>query len=187
MYDKTQLTYETYQSEAHGYQFTHVVVRDMYVEDVEEHLERTVDNKAGYGTMAIAEKEGRRFQAMLDAGHDRYFEHKTYGRTIHLKWQHYERDEDGRQRYCSVAYEDLGRSFGQIENAMRFLRVVGRRVQKDWGGDPRGTVTDHNFKTPQEVLRVLARMKKTAQVRYDRGLETYVLTDVKLVPGREAA
>jgi hypothetical protein len=185
MYDKTQITYETYQSESHGYRFTHVVIREMYVEDTAAHLEGTVDNKSGYGSMAYAEQAGRRFGAMLDGGHTSYFDHTTSGLHVHLKWQHFE-FVDGEQTYCSVAYEELGRSFGQIEKAMRFLRTLGRRVEKDTCGEARGRVTDHSLSRPEDVLRVLARMKKTAQVRFDRAFEAWVLTDVKLAPRKAA-
>lgn len=165
MYDKTQLTYETYQTHSHGYGQTHVVVREMYVEDTAAHLEGTVDNKAGYGTVSAAEQQGRRFRAMLEAGHEVHFDHTTCGLVVHLRWQHYE-VVDGRQTYCSVTYEDMGRSFGQHEKAMKFLRELGRRVQKT-RGQHRGHVTDHDFSTPQVVLEVLASMRKMTAVRRD--------------------
>lgn len=196
MYNNTQLTYQTYETESHGYRMTHVVIREMYREDTEKHLEGTVDNKAGYGTPEAAVLMGRRYQAMLDAGHPVHFDCTTSGLNIHLRWQHFEKDADGTQQYCDVAYEDLGRSLGQIKEAMKFLQKIGRSIEKikaarrnekaTFKSDPRD-VSNHTFDRPEDVMLALGRMRKTAQVRYDRALEATVLTDTELVGAGKAA
>jgi len=191
MFNKTRLTYSTYTTASHGYTQTHVVIREMYEEDTLKHLEDTVDNKAGYTTMAYAEAAGRRYQAMLDMGHEVHYSTSTYGLEIHLRWQHYELEADGTQTYCDAAYDSLGRTFGQIEEGMRFLRKIGRAIEKTkatrrnqeatFKSDVRA-VSSHTFDRPEDMLAALARMKKSAQVQLDRSTEAWVLTEAKVVP-----
>lgn len=187
MRDKIQLTYETYETSEHGFTQTHVVVREMYVEDTRRHLEGTVDNKAGYQSQHYADQAARRFEAMLEQGHEVYFDHAFSSLEVHLRWQHYDKDEEGRQMYCEVCFENLGRSFRQIEDAMKFLRKIGRRIEKARYGEARGPVGSHTFKTPDDVLAVLARMKTSVQIRRDRGLEAWVATDAKVLHKLEEA
>jgi hypothetical protein len=166
MYDKTQITFEVFKSLRHGYEHTHLVIREMYVEDTATHLEGTVDNKAGYGSPAYAQAAARKFQSLLDAGHTQYFDHTSSGLVPHLRWQHFEIVE-GKRTYCAVAYDDLGRSFGQIEKALGFLRKLARRIEKVRYGEIRGSNTDNFLSDPEEVLSVLGRMKKATKVRLD--------------------
>jgi hypothetical protein len=193
MYDKTALTYETYETEIHGYRMTHVVVRRMYQEDVAVHLAGTVDNKAGYGTLEAAKQQARRFQSMLDASHTTYFDPTLSGLQVHLRWQHYH-GSDGTLDYCEPVYQDLGRALGQIEEGIKFLKDIGRRIEKirakrrseesPYPSDVR-PVSNHTFSRPQDLLEALARMKGTLQVRRD--FDGWVLTDVKMLGPARAA
>jgi hypothetical protein len=192
MYDKTALTYETYETETHGYRMTHVVVRRMYQEDVAVHLAGTVDNKAGYGTLEAAKQQARRFQSMLDANHTTYFDTTLSGLQVHVRWQHYY-GSDGILDYCEPAYEDLGRSLSQIEEGLKFLKDIGRRIEKIRAKRSEKTpyphhlqpVSNHTFSCPQEMLEALAHMKETMQVRRD--FDGWVLTDVKMLGPARAA
>lgn len=187
MYDRIVLTYNTYETKEFGYTKTHVVIREMYMEDTAKHLEGTVDNKAGYQSQYAADRAARRFEAMLKHGHEVYFDHAHSGLEVHLLWQHYDRDEQGRQMYCDVSFENLGRGFRQIEEGMRFLRKIGRRIEKGRYGEVRGGVGSHTFSSPCDVLEALGRMRKSVQVQYDRGLEGWISTGAKILRVVEAA
>lgn len=192
--NKTALTYETYRTQTHGYDHTHVVVRLMYVEDTAERLEGTVDNKDGYGSPEAAARMGETLQAMLDAGHKVHFEPTIRGLHVHVRWQHYY--GGGELDYCEPAYEDLGRSLGQIDEGMKFLKKIGRRIEKAratrrdreavYKSGPR-PVSNHTFSRPEDFLAALARMKESFEVRRDPAYHAWVLTDAKKLPAAAEA
>jgi hypothetical protein len=193
MYNKTAITYETFETESHGYRQTHVVIRRMYLEDTAAHLEGAIDNKAGYGTIEAAKQQERRFRQMLEAGHTTFFDSCTSGLVVHVRWQHYLRS-DGTLDYCEPAYDDLGRSLGLIEEGLKFLKTIGRKIERAKAkrrsekapcpSDVR-PVSNHTFACPEDLLEALGRTKDFVQIRRD--FDGWVLTDVKqLGPARAA-
>jgi hypothetical protein len=192
MYDKTTLTFETYETESHGYRQTHVVIRRMYLEDTASHLEGAIDNKAGYGTLEAAKGQELRFRRMLEAGHRSFFDSCTSGLLVHVRWQHY-RGSDGTLDYCEPAYDELGRTLGQIEEGLRFLKMIGRKIERakarrrsELAMHPSDVrpVSNHTFGCPEDLLEALGRAKGFVQIRRD--FDGWVLTEVKTVPANAA-
>lgn len=170
MYEKTKLTFETYQTEEHGYKQTHVVIREMYEERVEEALEGTVDNKAGYGTMYHAEQAAKRYRLMQETGHEVFYNRMYHGLVVHLRWQHYD-IVDGVQTYCRVTYDDLGETFAQLESAMAMVKKlakgVANRIDKDSNVKFVKINPDHYLDRPENLLEHLRGMKQMVQIERD--------------------
>lgn len=193
MLDKTAFTFETFQTQRSGYDHTHVVIRQMHVENTAECLEGTVDNKAGYGSLDACAREANRFRALLEAGHKTFFDTMLNGLSIHIRWQHY--TGGGTLDYCGPEYEELGKSLGQIERGLKFLKKVGRTIEraraaersKEYGYDaPVRPVSNDTFLRPNGLIAALARTKGMFQVRRSRSLDSWVLTTVKIVGHRAA-
>lgn len=192
MLDKTTITFETFKTQRSGYDHTHVVIRHMYVEDTEERLEGTVDNKAGYGSLDACARERVRFQRLLEAGHKTFFDHMSGGLYVHIRWQHY--TGGGTLDYCEPDYEELGKSLGQIEEGLKFLKKVGRTIEraraaqrrKEYGYDALRAVSNNTFSRPEDLIAALAKTKGVLQIRRSQSLDSWVLTDVKILGPRDA-
>jgi len=187
----TRLTYEVYETEQHGYKFTHVVVRTMYENDTRKRLEGTVDNKDGYGTEGAARKMGRLYGRLLEEGHEVYYDTMSYGGLhVHLEWQHYDGGTDD-PRYCEPTYRELGRRLEQIEEGLRFLRKIGRRIERREARlrhpHYRNKATNRTFRRPEDVIRALYWMKETVQVEQVEEETLWTATQAKRLPNEVAA
>jgi hypothetical protein len=168
MYDKTAITFSVKTFNESGYTHTEVSIRSCYVNSVAEQLEGCVDNKAGFGSIEIANEVGERFRKMQEAGYESTYDAATGGLQLTIRWQHYKGASDGPD-YCEPAFKDFGDGISGIEKSLAFLRKLGGAVEKHrarhTGGDLR-KVSDHTFGSPERVIAVLAQMKGVVAVEY---------------------
>jgi hypothetical protein len=123
------------------------------IESVQEKLEGTVDNKAGYGTPETAQRLGQMYQEMLRQGYTEQFEHDNYAHgygSIWLRWVEYtglwgdkgytgatfEPGGDGRFSTFKRASKLLDRLASLIvSDATRRSKAFGRGYYRDEPGD----------------------------------------------------
>lgn len=178
-----KIVYEVFETSEHGYRHTHLVIREMYEESLEQLMAACVDNKAGYRSVEIAQRMSRQFREMLDQGYRVRYDSSPYGLYIHLSWQHYKGGPEGALEYCEPRYESLGGSYRLIHKGMAFLTKLGRRVERSREG---GRVSNRSFEKPEPLLEILARDKKIAQVRRVMAWNTCVLASEGQIPERQA-
>lgn len=191
MPDTQVLTFETFQNSRHGYDFTHVVIRTMRAVDTAEALENTVDNKAGYGNLEVAKREGLKFKALLAAGYPEHYDTTCFDEVyVHIEWQHYRPMDCGSNDphdYCEPTFVDMGRNFRRMERGMKFLRRLGKAVERERVRENTESaykpslrpVSQHSFASPDRVLGALGRMKGSVQV-CQQG-HVWVPTDAKII------
>ena len=188
------ITYTIDGYERHGYKFTRVTVRRMREEKVAELLEGAIDNKAGYGTADAARGQEARYRALQERGVESIYDSLCVsGLHLSIEWQHYEADG-----FCDPHFPELGRGFGEIETAMRFLRKIGGRIEKavaarrnreapvDGYKYSPHRVSSHTFSSPHDFVDALARMRGSVQVARDRSSETWLATEAKICAAKAA-
>jgi hypothetical protein len=158
-----------YQVERHrldgGYFHDKIMVAECYKVDTAERIAGTVDNKDGYGTLEAAQRMGRCYQQLLDAGHKTYFEHSYSGQrhNFTITYQVYEVDPDGTTRYCAPSF-DWPTNYQGAKWAMNLAERIGKRMERAWAKeqdrDPRDAreVVENSFRDFRAFLTALEKM-----------------------------
>jgi hypothetical protein len=131
---------------------------------VAKHLAGTVDNADGYQDMKIAEKQGRRFAALLRAGHKSYFD-SIFERHLLITFQVFQETKGEPIQHCSPRF-DWPATFQGCEWAMELVRRVGRRIEKQKRPEYPRDLGDYTFKDHAAVLAALEAMGATRVVRF---------------------
>lgn len=164
------LTFSVTQYVEHNHDFTRITIQDRRVANVQEVLEGTIGNRAGYGTDAAAAKVGQNMRDLLARGVTHYYEH-AYSTRINLKIesQHYGSDCFCAPRLC------VGESLSQVQKNLAFLKRLGRSIERararSFGRSNASDVRDATFETPNDVIAALERMRGTKRVETFGGVE----------------
>lgn len=136
-------------------------------ESVQELLEGTVGNRAGYGSPEAAEKLGRKFRLMLDEGITEKFEHLTYGpgsASTQFRWTDYTSSR-GEKGYVGAKISCGGEEkYSHLQATMKLVDQIAARItaaesrrlkQKGYGPTEPG---DWCFDSPKLLVDALDRM-----------------------------
>lgn len=168
----TALTFSIRQYSDNGYNFTEIHIRESYVRSVEKQIDGCVDNKAGYQSFAIAQRQEAKFRRILAAGHVSIYDSVHYGLEATIRFQHYVNPEGKADGYCDPTFDSLGRDFGAIEKGVKFLRKLGNTIEKlrtEAGSAPR-KVSSISFQSPERLIAALVKLK-AVEITYDRELD----------------
>jgi hypothetical protein len=187
--DYRTLVYQVVRTAENGYQRDKVWVHSQRRASTANAIINAIDNKAGYGYgkpaeegKAIAERWGKCYSRMLDAGHSEYFDYDI-GYSFSLDYLHSAtKNEDGTVAHCSPSVEVNG-SMAMLSWSNKIVQKVGAMVERIRAKDRAKSegrkynpydarnVGNWSIENIQEVKRALDALGIVEVERYRDGIE----------------
>lgn len=163
---KTVLTFEQTTEYNNGYEILQLRIREAWEHDVQEYISKVVE-PGYYGEPEVGQRVQSHLKVLAENGVETYYDEYSGHLMIRLRFQLFERDEDG-TRWCRPEFEHLGSEFTQIERATKLLRRLGKFVESARARSEskkrgfkvsRADVRNDTFRSPEELVEALRRIK----------------------------
>lgn len=128
---KLPITFEVVRSNEHGYEQhkLHISVGFHFC-NTKKQLEGTVDNKDGYGDREAAARMGRTFQALLDTGHETFYDWSYGSHQMTIRYQVYAKIDGGDHfEYCRPEVQ-WPHDLEGARWALPLVEAIGKKVER---------------------------------------------------------
>jgi hypothetical protein len=143
----------SYDKEEYGYKTTTVVVWlcGDRLPTLDYLIEGCVDNRAGYGSLLVAERLRKLFEEAKSQGYTRGETSLVtrYTAKVAFHFQHYREDGDSKQ-YCSPSL-DIGSDWPRMDRSHKLVKRLERAWKNIW--------IRRVFDNPQDLITVLKRLR----------------------------